>query len=135
MNVPPSKRPRITIVSDSPEAFEQGRAYIARLAGASEITISASAPDDTSGLVAAATDGAVLYMPLDQLVDMDAERARLERELEKARADLERAQAKLRNNDFITKARESVVEAERAKAGRQRALIANLEESLHPLRK
>jgi valyl-tRNA synthetase len=133
MNVPPSKRPHITIVSDAPEAFEAGSAYIARLAGAGGVTVSRAAPADLEGLVSAATDSARIYMPLSELVDLDAERGRITRELEKARAELERLEGKLRNAEFTSKAPQRVVDAERARADKARALIANLEASLSQL--
>jgi valyl-tRNA synthetase len=129
MNVPPSKRPHITVVSDSPEAFEAGRAYIARLAGASEVSVTRSAPENTDGLVTAATDSARIYMPASELVDAGRERERIAKELEKARGDLARLEAKLRDTEFVSNAPARVVDAERARADKARALVENLERS------
>jgi valyl-tRNA synthetase len=129
MNVPPSKRPRITIVSDSPEAFEQGRAYIARLAGASDVSVTRAAPENTDGLVTAATDSARIYMPASELVGIERERERAAKELEKARGDLARLETKLQDAEFVSKAPARVVDAERARADKARALIENLEAS------
>ncbi|MDR0445643.1 MAG: valine--tRNA ligase [Oscillospiraceae bacterium] len=133
MSVPPSKRPSLTIVSDNPEIFEAGLVYIARLAYAGDVIVSRSAPADTDSMVSAATDSARIYMPLRELVDTEKERARITKELEKARADLERLESKLSNAEFTAKAPERVVAAERERADKARALIANLEASLKGL--
>jgi valyl-tRNA synthetase len=133
MNVPPSKRPSVLIVTPSPGIFEAGRAYIAKLAYAGDVTVSRDAPEASEGLVSAATDSARIYMPLSELVDAERERERIAKELEKARADLARLDAKLQNAEFTSKAPERVVAAERERADKAKALAANLEESLRSL--
>jgi valyl-tRNA synthetase len=130
MNVPPSKKPSLTIVTDKPEVFEAGRVYLGRLAYAGELTITDKAPDDLSGLVAVVTGDARLYMPLSELVDAAKERERVEKEIEKAKADIERVQQKLSNEQFTSKAPEHVVNTEREKLQKFRALLDNLYESL-----
>ena len=134
MNVPPSKRPTLIITSDRPEVFEAGRTYLSKLAYAGEVEISAEAPADTEGMVSVVTGSAKMFMPMAELVDLEAERARLEKELEKARAQLEAQNKKLANESFVSRAPEAVVNAERERAEKARALIANLEESLAKLK-
>lgn len=131
MNVPPSKRPHLFIVTDNTPVFEAGRVYLSKLAFSGELTITADpAAVDTTGCVTVVTDEAKLYMPLAELVDIEKERARITKELEKARAALESVQKKLANEAFVQKAPEAVVNAEREKAEKAKALIENLEESL-----
>ena len=72
-------------------------------------------------------------MPMAELVDLEAERARLNKELEKAHAQLEAQNRKLANENFVSRAPEAVVNAERERAEKAKALIANLEESLRAL--
>jgi valyl-tRNA synthetase len=72
-------------------------------------------------------------MPLRELVDVSRERERITKELEKARADLRRLEEKLNNAEFTSKAPERVVDAEKSRADKARALIENLEESLRDL--
>ena len=72
-------------------------------------------------------------MPLSELVDIEKERQRIEKELSKAKAELERVEKKLQNESFVSKAPENVVNAEREKAAKAQALIANLEDSLKAL--
>ncbi|MDR3210111.1 MAG: valine--tRNA ligase, partial [Oscillospiraceae bacterium] len=88
MNVPPSKRPSLIIVSNRPEVFAAGKTYLSKLAYAGEVTIGTETPASLEGLVAAVTDAARLYMPLTELVDFEKERVRIAQELEKARAEL-----------------------------------------------
>ena len=134
MNVPPSKRPRLIISSDRPEVFEAGRAYLSKLAYAGEVDIVSEAPADTDGMVSVVTGSAKMFMPMAELVDLEKERARIEKELEKARAQLEAQNKKLANEAFVSRAPESVVNAERERAEKAKALIANLEESLAKLK-
>ncbi len=133
MNVPPSKKPHLIIVTDKTDVFEAGRVYLSKLAYAGELTIGSAPPASADGLVTVVTDDAKLYMPLAELVDLDKERERIEKSLKKAREDLEKTLAKLSNEKFTSKAPENVVNAERERADKQRALIENLEESLKSL--
>ena len=134
MNVPPSKRPTLIITSDRPEVFEAGRTYLSKLAYAGEVEISAEAPADTEGMVSVVTGSAKMFMPMAELVDIEKERARIEKELDKARAQLEAQNKKLANEAFVSRAPEAVVNAERERAEKAKALIANLEESLAKLK-
>jgi valyl-tRNA synthetase len=131
MNVPPSKKSSLTIVTDKTEVFEAGRAYIARLAYASELTISKSAPEDLSNLVTVVTNDARLFMPLAELVDVEKERERIDKEIAGVKADIERIEQKLSNEHFTSKAPENIVQAERDKLEKLHALLANLMANVH----
>ena len=73
------------------------------------------------------------YLPMNELVDVEKERERLRKELEKNRGFLENQRRKLANENFVSRAPEHVVNAERERAEKLQALIANLEESLRKL--
>ena len=133
MNVPPSRKSRLIIVSDRADVFEAGRVYLSKLAYASEVEISAEAPADIEGMVSAVTDNAKLFMPMSELVDLAAERERIERELKKSRGHMEGQQKKLENEAFVSRAPEHVVALERDRLEKLRALVANLEDSLAKL--
>ena len=133
MNVPPAKRPRLVIVTDKTDVFEAGRVYLSKLAFSGDLTIGNAPPESTEGMVTVVTDEAKLYMPLAELVDLDKERERIEKALQKARDDLDKTLAKLKNEKFTSKAPENIVAAERERADKTRALIENLEESLKAL--
>lgn len=133
MSVPPSKKPHLIIVTNKKEIFEAGRVYFSKLAYAGELTIDDTSPENLDGMVSVITDEAKLYMPLAELVDLQKERERIEKELKKAGEELERTQNKLSNESFVAKAPESVVNAEREKTEKLKSLIENLTESLKSL--
>ena len=85
-------------------------------------------------MVSVVTGSAKMFMPMAELVDIEKERARIEKELDKARAQLEAQNKKLANESFVSRAPEAVVNAERERAEKAKALIANLEESLAKLK-
>ncbi len=133
MNVPPSRKAHLIIAVADPAAFECGRACLIKLASASEVSIVPEAPADTDGMVSVATTHARCFLPLAELVDVDRERERITKELEKNRGFLTAQRKKLANESFVARAPESVVQTERDRAVKLEALIANLEESLRQL--
>ena len=133
MNVPPSRRPHLFLTTEDPAAFESGRDYLCRMAMLENMTILPAAPEDAGGMVTIATRFAVCYLPMNELVDMEKERARLTKELEKNRGFLENQYRKLANEKFISRAPAAVVQTEKDRAQALEALIANLEESLRQL--
>ncbi len=133
MNVPPSKRPSLIIVTEKADVFEKSRVYMANLAYSGEVTITTEAPADNAGMVNVVTEDAKMFMPMAELVDLAAEKARIEKELAKARKDIEGQERKLANENFVSRAPEAVVNAEREKLAKAQALAANLEESLKNL--
>ncbi len=129
MNVPPSKKAQMIIVTERPATYEVGIHFIMRLAYASEVSVTTEAPADLTGMVAVATHDATIYLPLAELVDIAAELDRIAKERAKAEDNLRRIEAKLANESFTSRAPEAVVNAEREKADKARALIAKLDES------
>ena len=133
MNVPPSKRPHITLVTDKTQVYEAGTVYMANLAYAGAVTVTGEAPADIVGMVNVVTKDAKIFMPMAELVDLQAEKARIEKELAKALKDIESQEKKLSNENFVSRAPERVVAAEREKLEKAQALAANLTESLKNL--
>jgi valyl-tRNA synthetase len=133
MNVPPSKKPHLFIVTDKADIFETGRSYLGRLAYAGEVTISGDVPGNADKMVAIVTDDAKLYMPLSELVDLEKEKERINKELKKANDELARVEGKLNNEKFTSRAPEAVVNAEREKLEKAKALIGNLRQALNEL--
>ena len=129
MNVPPSKKAEVLIVTATPDIYAQGLHFIERLAYASAVTFAATAPADVTGQVSVVTANATAYMPLSELVDIAAELERIAKEKEKAENGLRIVEQKLSNEKFVSRAPEAVVNAEREKAAKFRELIAKLEES------
>ena len=117
MNVPANKKAAINILSsqESRADYEMCSVYIERLAYGSSVSFI----DDKSGVpadaVAVVCIGAEAFMPLDELIDIDKEKARLAEEAKKLEVEINRAQGKLNNKSFTDKAPQNVVQAERDK--------------------
>ena len=133
MNVPPSRKAHLIIVTDRKAAFEAGVSYICKLAYASEVSVTGEAPANTEGMVSVVTDNARMFMPMAELVDLEKERARIQKELANAEKQLAGQNAKLANENFVTRAPEAVVNVEREKKAKLEALIENLKISLEQL--
>ncbi len=134
MNVPPSRKSHLIIVTDKAKAFADGEKFICKLAYASQISVAAELPESTDGMVSVITDNARMFMPMAELVDLEKEKARMEKELANARKQLDGQIAKLSNEKFVSRAPEAVVNTEREKKAKLEALIENLEESLKNLK-
>ncbi len=133
MNVAPSRKAKLIVATAETDTFTAGAPYFERLAGASEVEVVGEDYAPEAGMVTVTTHSARLYMPMAELVDIEAERARLTKELEKAKKQLEAQEKKLANENFVSRAPEAVVNAERERAEKAKALIANLEGSLKEL--
>ena len=135
MNVPPSKKAQLTVSTLERDVFTQGIPFLKRLAYASDVTVVgvADAGSDEAmtaqGMVTVTTHAARIFMPLAELVDLEKEKARIQKELDKNRKELDKLETKLQNSGFVNKAPAQVVEAEKERAEKLRALIAKLEES------
>ena len=129
MNVPPSKKAEVLIVTATPEVYAQGVHFIQRLAYASGVTFAENAPADVTGMISVVTHNATAYLPLSELVDIAAELERIAKEKEKAENGLRIVEQKLSNEKFVSRAPEAVVNAEKEKAAKYKELIAKLEES------
>ena len=129
MNVPPSKKAALFVLSSKPQIFAEGEGFIQRLAYADRVTLLDSEPENIDGMICCTTADAKLYIPMGQLVDVAKELDRVSKELEKARKNLAALEGKLSNENFVSRAPEAVVNAEREKAAKARDLIAQLEES------
>ena len=135
MNVPPSRKAHLIIATDRKAAFEAGEGYIRKLAYASGITVQDAAPESSAGMVSVVTDNARMFMPMAELVDLEKERERIEKELANAQKQLQAQIGKLSNQNFVTRAPEAVVNLEREKKAKLEALIENLKLSLENLGK
>ena len=92
--------------------------------------VPADAAPDAAGKVAVVTHAAQLFIPLGELVDLEKEKARIEKELKKQSAELDKLNAKLNNPGFVNKAPAQVVEAERERSAQLTELVAKLEAQL-----
>ncbi len=138
MNVAPSKKVQVFVVSEKEDVrdiFERSRVFFKTLAHASEVLVQ---PDKTGvgeDAVSVAVTDATVYMPLAELVDIEKEIERLEKEREKMRKEVDRVEKKLSNQGFVAKAPQNVIEEERAKEEKYKAILAQVEERLAQMQK
>ena len=135
MNVPPSKKASLYVLTSKPDVFKEGEGFIQRLAYADSVTLLDAEPADLNGMVTCATSDAKLYIPMGQLVDIEKELERIAKELEKARKNLCSLEGKLSNENFVSRAPEHVVADIREKAQKARDLIVGLEQSEEAIKK
>ena len=128
-NVPPSKKAHLLIETPFAAEFAAAAPFFERLASASGVEASETitAPADAITLV---TSGAKIFIPLDELIDKDKERARLTKEKENLEGEIARTNAKLQNENFVSRAPAQVVEAERVKLAAAEEKLKKVAEEL-----
>ena len=133
MNVPPSKKSTLYIVTDAAPVFEAGRVFFQKLAGASDVIIQSSKDGIPDNAVSVIVPQAELLLPLDELVDREKELARLTKEKERLEGEIKRVNGKLSNKGFTEKAPAAVVEEERKKGETYQAMLKTVLETLQKL--
>lgn len=128
MNVPPSKKAKLFIETTYIDTFESAGVFMQKLAWASEVEVGRQF--EIEGAVSIVTQDAKIFIPMGDLVDFDAERARLKKELANAEKQLESITIKLANEGFVSKAPAAVIEAQRDTGEKLRDKIDMLNESL-----
>ena len=133
MNVPPSKKAKVFVVSESKNVrntFENGKVFFATLGSASEVTVQADRSGIDEDAVSAVLPEAVIYMPFAELVDIDKEIERLQKEEQRLTKELARVNGMLSNERFMSKAPESKVAEERAKLEKYSQMMDQVKERL-----
>jgi valyl-tRNA synthetase len=131
MNCPPGKEVKVIFCGQEIDlAFlRQQQPYLRALArvGSAEFLSDGGRPRGAATAVFGATE---IYLPLDDLINLEEEKARLSREVNKAEEELRRVRQKLANGDFLAKAKAGVIEKERQKANQFEEKIRTLKTSL-----
>ena len=138
MNVPPSKKAKVYVVSEKQEVreiFENGKVFFATLGYASEVIVQGDRAGIDEDAVSAVLPEAVIYMPFAELVDIEKEIGRLKKEEERLTKELARVNGMLNNERFMSKAPESKVAEERAKLEKYTQMMAQVKERLSHLEK
>ena len=115
LDCPPSRKVSLYIVTENKRLVTANQDSILKLAGAKEIKFISSAAEAGEKTVTKVLSVGTLYMPMGELVDLEKEKARLEKELERVTDEIRRADGKLNNTGFISKAPKKLVDDERAK--------------------
>ena len=138
MNVAPSKKVHVYVVSESEEVrhiFEHSKVFFKTLGHASEVTVQTDKAGIGEDAVSVVIKDATIYMPLAELVDFAKEIERLEKEKAKLEKEVDRVVKKLANQGFVAKAPAHVIEEEKAKEEKYKAMLAQVEERLAQLKK
>ncbi len=135
MNVPPSKKAKVIIVTDKTEVFEQGTAFFEKLASASETVVQKDRSGISDNAVNIVVPSAEIYLPLDELVDKTKELERLRGEKKKLEGEIKRVEGKLNNPGFVNKAPAKVVEEEKAKGEKYKEMLEKVLESIKSMDK
>ena len=136
MNVAPGKKAAVYVVSDKEQVrqiFEEGRQFFTALAAASELTVQADKAGIDDSAVSVVIQGATVYIPFEELVDIAQEIERLKKEQKRLEGELARVQGMLGNERFMAKAPEQKVAEERAKLEKYSQMKAQVEERLAQL--
>lgn len=133
MNVPPSRKAKVYIETAFADTFDKCSIFIKRLAYASDVEINVQ--DDFSSAVSIVTNDAKIFIPMGELIDFAAEKARLEKEYANAEKELAQVMGKLNNESFVSKAPAHIVEKQRQQAEKLNEKITMIKDSIAKLPK
>ena len=138
MNVPPSRKAKVYVVSAKEDVryiFESSKSFFATLGYASEVHVQADKAGIDENAVSTLIHDAAVYIPLEELVDIDKEIERLEKEAAKLAGEIKRASGMLANPKFVDKAPAAKVEEEKAKLAKYTEMSEQVAERLAQLKK
>lgn len=130
----PSKKVKLFVKTENKKPIKNGAVYIEKLAGVSEVEFILDKATLTEKVVSQVIDGAELFIPLGELVDLAKETERLNKELESVESEIRRANGKLLNNGFLEKAPKSLIDAERSKLNKYLDMRKKLIEQIKDLK-
>ena len=138
MNVPPSKKATVYVVSEDDavlKIFENSRSFFASLGYAGEVILQKDKAGIGEDAVSAVIHKAVIYMPFAELVDIEKEVQRLKTEEKRLEGELKRSHAMLGNEKFVSKAPQAKIDEEKAKLEKYTQMMAQVKERLAQLEK
>ncbi len=134
MNVAPSRKASMIFVTENSRVIEEGKSFIEKLASADKIIIQKDKSGILDTAVSIAAPGMEIYIPFDELVDIDKEIERLEKELLTYKNEIKRVEKMLSNEGFVAKAPASKIEEEKAKKVKYEELLIKTEERISSLK-
>ena len=134
MNVHPSKKSKLVFVTEEyKNVIENSKTFLEKLGFANEIIVQNDKAGIDSNAISILLDGIETYIPFEELVDLEAEKQRLQEEKQKLIYEVERCEKMLSNSGFVNKAPEAKVNAEKEKLEKYKAMLENTEERLKKL--
>lgn len=136
MNVPPSKKAKVLIDAEEEtlKSLEKAQKYILTLASASEVEFIAKG-EKVEDALSIVIDGAKIYIPLAEIIDIEKELERLNKEKQKFEGEIKRAEGKLNNQGFVAKAPQSLIDEEKEKIEKYKEMKQAVEERISSLSK
>jgi valyl-tRNA synthetase len=134
MNVPPSKKATLVIITEEKETFSKGEMFFKKLAGANDVIVTDDKSLIPENAVSLVSEGAQIYIPQNELVDKEKEIARLKAEEKRLINEIKRVESKLSNEGFIKKAPPEVVAQEREKGEKYRDMLNKVMDGLENLK-
>lgn len=137
MNVSPKRKAKVIVVADTEKEsaiFNEGKVFFGNLAFASDVVVQFNKDGIQDDFVSLVIPGATIYMPFNELVDIEKEIARLAAEHKKLQDEVDRIIKKLSNQGFVSKAPEAVIQGEREKQAMYEGLLAGVAERLEKLK-
>ena len=134
LNVHPSKKSKLIFVTNmAKQMLEECKPMIQKLGFASEIQIQESKENIPQNAMSVLADGMEVYLPFEDLVDVEAEKQRLQTEKERLISEVQRAEKMLSNPGFVNKAPESKINEEKEKLAKYQDMLAKVEERMKSL--
>ncbi len=130
MNVPPSKKAKLIIVTQKADIFAQGKAFYEKLASASDTVIQGTKDNIPENAVNIVVEAAEIFIPMGELIDKDKELERLFDEKKRLEAEIDRVNKKLSNSGFVSKAPQKVIDEERAKGEKYADMLKKVIEGI-----
>ena len=133
MNVPPSKKAQVIVVTDKKDIFSKGVSYFEKLASAQDVLIKDTKDGIDANAVNIVVESAEIFMPLGELVDKEKELERLNKERIKLEGEIKRVEGKLNNQGFVAKAPQKVIEEEREKGVKYKEMLEKVLKSIEDM--
>lgn len=137
MNVPPSRKAAVYVVSDKEDirkVFEDSSSFFGTLGYASEVKVQADKTGIADDAVSAVIHNAVIYIPFAELVDVEKELERLNKEKARLEGEIKRGEGMLSNPNFVEKAPEAKVNAEKEKLAKYKETYEQVLERIGALK-
>ena len=131
MNIPPSKKLKVYVLPTDEVVFKKLTPYLIKLANVSEIQVIASKDEVNEKSIALVSDSVEMFVPFGELVDVEKEKERLGKEIDGAKAEIAKSTSMLANENFVKKAPEKLVSAEREKLEKAKDKLEKLIEKLN----
>ena len=133
MNVPPSKKAKVILVTDKADIFGKGATFFEKLASASEVAVQGTKDGIDQNAVNIVVDSCEIFIPMGELVDKEKELERLNSEKKKLEGEIKRVEGKLSNEGFVAKAPQKVIDEEKEKGRKYAEMLEKVLEAIKGL--